>query len=148
MASKKSKPRQCPFCDFRTGPLTLSEWRVAWESHRLSDDHKEKFKDKNVTVSAIKCQGEGCWEIIVIPWHPAKLKRYDKKTHTYHLVCRDPVCGHSNSVKSSSTDTLSLPLTTLWKTYPKECDRRFGPIEFRSSINRGRPKDSDKQASR
>jgi hypothetical protein len=110
---------------------------VVWESHRLSNDHMKKLEHKpNITVAAIKCRGLGCWENIVVQWHPAKLKSFDRKTRTHHLVCQDPVCAHSNAVKASATETLSLPLTALWKAYPEECDRRFGPLEFRSLLNK------------
>jgi len=133
------KPRSCPICGFATEPLSISEWRVLWETHKLSEDHTKKLEDQpNVTVAAIKCLGLGCWEFIVVPWHPASLKRFDPKTRTYHLVCPDPLCQHSNTFKASSIGVLSIPLTVLWKVYPKECESRFGPVEFRSPLNRSR----------
>jgi hypothetical protein len=69
LAFEKSKlanamPRECPICGFAaTDPLTISEWRVVWESHRISDDHKKKLEEHpNITVAAIKCRDSSYWE--------------------------------------------------------------------------------------
>jgi hypothetical protein len=136
-----AQPRRCPICSsFITRPLTIDEWHKEWEAHRLSDNHKKELKKQPDDIhAAIKCGGEGCWEIIVVAWHPAKLKRYNSKTGKWHLKCRDEECKHSNVVETP-VNCLSIPITTLWESYPEQCKARYGPIEFRSSLSRGRAK--------
>jgi hypothetical protein len=81
-----------------------------WESHRLTEGHKNELKKQPDSVQeAIKCGGEECWEIIVIAWHPAKLKRYDSKTRMWRVKCQDEECGHSNVVKAPAGLSFHTP---------------------------------------
>jgi len=129
-----AKPRTCPICKkVVTKPLTLEQWRKAWMSHKLSSEHVKELWKATVVRVAIDCGGDGCLEIIVVPWHDERLKHFDKVSGTWQVDCAS--CGHSNTVKDP-LPRRELPLGVLWKSYPAKCESQFGPLEFRTSLHR------------